>query len=169
MAILLSPTHGMLYRCILLFQYFKFNLQLWMETKLEVLCAVLFLSLQPKSATPPQAPAPVSTTLAETPVHLPTTPAAPPATSTVPVSTPAPVPVEPAASAGPAVVPVTAPPAASEPAAETPEPVSATPAPISEPENQAAQEEQAIAQSEARYGHAHKKRFLFIAERKKIS
>lgn len=135
-----------------------------METKLVVLCAVLCLFLQPKSATPPQAPAPVSVPLAETPVHQPTAPAVPPAASTVPVSTPAPAPVEPAASAEPAAVPVTAPPAASEAAAETPEPVSATPAPISEEENQAAQEEQAIAQSEARYGHAHKKCLFLLSK-----
>ncbi|KAK7136590.1 hypothetical protein R3I93_016813 [Phoxinus phoxinus] len=98
---------------------------------------VVVMVTKAKSATPPQAPAPVSASLAETPVHLPTTSAA----SSVPVSTPAAAPVEPE--------PVTAPPAASEAAAETPETVSATPAPISEEENQDAQEEQAIAQSEA--------------------
>ncbi|XP_067252882.1 RAD23 homolog A, nucleotide excision repair protein b [Chanodichthys erythropterus] len=119
------------------------------EYKIDEKNFVVVMVTKPKSATPPQAPAPVSAPLAETPVHQPTAPAAPPAASTVPVSTPAPAPVEPAVSAEPAALPVTVPPAASEAAAETPEPVSATPAPISEEENLAAQEEQAIAQSEA--------------------
>ncbi|KAK7126408.1 hypothetical protein R3I94_017781 [Phoxinus phoxinus] len=107
------------------------------EYKIDEKNFVVVMVTKAKSATPPQAPAPVSAPLAETPVHLPTTSAA----SAVPVSTPAAAPVEPE--------PVTAPPAASEAAAETPETVSATPAPISEEENQDAQEEQAIAQSEA--------------------
>ncbi|XP_067271326.1 RAD23 homolog A, nucleotide excision repair protein b [Pseudorasbora parva] len=112
------------------------------EYKIDEKNFVVVMVTKAKSATPPQAPAPVSSSLAETPTHLPTTPAA----STVPVSTPAPAPVEPAE---PPELPVTAPPAAPEPAVETPEPVSETSAPISEEENQAAQEEQAIAQSEA--------------------
>lgn len=118
-----------------------------------VLCAVVFLSLQPKPASPPQAPpAPpvaVSIPLPELPVLLPSPPVAPPAASAVPVSTPAPDPVEPAASVEPPAPVVAAPPVVADVGAESSGPADVTPAPVSEEANQAAQDELAIAQSVA--------------------